>query len=254
MCSILATHMKKMPKTFMSELGISNGAEDVYSLLIKSGSLLIADISKQTGQFRVDTYKYIDELILNELVIQVKVGKRKRYEAVSPEVMYSILKKKESRVIEGVSEMCKIFDGQKNSFGLEVFSGRDGLRLLYDTLVVGARKNAQLLRIESPHDFKLIRRHYSKEYFKRSGFRSGGDLEKFVITNPSTMTGRQRSLNRSAKTVSSKFEPFKFDFTTVIIEDRIAFIDSENEKGVLLRDERFAEYMKAIFWMLYGFL
>ena len=246
--------MKKQSKSFMSELGISKGAEDIYSFLIQSGPTLMADISKETGQFRADTYTRMDELINQGLVMVVKVGKRKKYEAVSPEIMYSILKEKESRVIEGVTEMCKIFDNQKSSFGLEVFSGRDGIRLLYDTLVVNAKKNAELLRIESPHDFKIIKQYYTKAYFKRSGSRSGGDLEKFVITNPATMMGRQRSLNRATKATPQSFAPFKFDFTTVIIEDRIAFIDLEKEKGVLLRDERFAEYMKAIFWMLYGLL
>lgn len=241
-------------KGFFSELGLSSGAESVYLFLIQKGVSILSDISKETHQFRVDTYRYIEELMLHELVIQVKVGKRKKYEAVSPELIYSILKKKESRVIEGVTEMCKIFDTKQNVFQVEVFSGKEGIGSLYEILVKDAKKKAQLCRIESPQDYKKIKKYYPKLYWNRAGFRAGGDIEKFVITNPVTMNTRQKNLNRFSKGVPSKYLPFNFNFTTLLIEDKIAIIDFELEKAILIRDQRFADYMKSIFWMLYGFL
>lgn len=249
----------KKPKSttnqgFFSELGLSSGAESVYTVLIKRGASLVSDISKSTNQFRVDTYKYIEELMQHELVIQVKVGKRKKYEAVSPEIMYSILKKKETKVIEGVTEMCKIFDSKQKVFQIEVFSGKEGIGALYEILVKDAKKNAQLCRIESPQDYKKIKKYYPKLYWKRAGFRAGGDIEKFVITNPITMNTRQKNLNRFSKGVPQKYLPFNFNFTTLLIEDKIAIIDFELEKAILIKDQRFADYMKSIFWMLYGFL
>jgi len=248
------TRLTKQPIGFLRELGISEGAENIYLFLIKTGPSLLSDISKETVQFRVDTYKYIDELIKNELLIQIKYGKRKKYEAVSPEYIYAILKRKESSILDGVTEMLKIYDNQKNSFQIEVFSGKDGISSIFEQLVIHAKKNAKLCRIESPHDYKQNKKYYPKIYWKRAGFRSGGDIEKFVITNPITANTRQKNLNRFSKSIPSKYLPFNNNFTTLIIEDKVAIIDFDNEKGIIIKDIRFAEYMNSIFWMLYGFL
>lgn len=241
-------------KGTLQTLGISDGAEDVYIVLIENGSLLLSDISKKTFQFRPDTYRFIKELLGAGLVTQIQLGKRKKYEAVSPESIYSILKKTEDTVLSGVTKMLEIFDGTQNAFQTEVFEGKDGISALFKILVEKAKKRAQLCRIESPKDYKLLKKYYPKEYWKRAGFRSGGDIEKYVITNPITKNSRQKNLNRSSKSIPDKFLPFAFNYTTLIIEDKVALIDFDNERGMLIRDQRFADYMKSIFWMLYGLL
>lgn len=235
----------------LQELGISSGAELVYLKLLQLGPLLLSDISKETSQFRVDTYAHIKELISYSLVVVVIFGKRKKYEAVSPEHIYSILKQKEVRISNGVTEMLKIFDTKKSSFQMESFAGKEGIGLLYKALVHQAKKNAVLCRIESPKDYKSIKKYYPKEYWKRAGFRSGGDIEKFVITNPATKSMRQKNLNRFTKSIPLKYIPFNFNITTLIIEDKVAYIDFETEKAILINDQRFADYMKSIFWMMY---
>ncbi len=235
----------------LQQLGLSKGAEDIYLMLIENGASLLTDISKKTNQFRADTYRYIKELMEVALVNQVLLGKRKKYEAVSPENIYSILKKKETHVIEGVTNMLKLFDVKQNAFQNETFSGRDGIKELFRIMVRKAKKKAVLCRIESPGDYKLTKRYYPEEYWQRASMRAKGDIEKYVITNPYTHTTRHNKLNRSSKAVPPKFQPFVFDYTTIIIEDKVAFIDFQIEKAILIRDQRFADYMKSIFWMLF---
>ena len=235
----------------LQELGLSKGAEDIYLSLVMKGPMLVAEISKSTNQFRPDTYRYIDELLAMDLIISIVYGKRKRYEAASPESILGILRKKEVRITDSVTELLQIFDRREGSFQTEVFEGKKGLEALYKALVQNAKKKAKLCRIESPKDFKIIRKYYPKEYWNRAGFRSGGDIEKFVVTNPITRDSRQKNLNRSSKATPLKFQPFNHNFTTLIIEDKVAVIDFDLEKGLLIRNERYAEYMKDIFWMLY---
>lgn len=249
--------MKQKPESLkgvLQTLGISPGAEDVYIALIENGSMLLSDISKKAIQFRPDTYKYIKELIQVGLVTQIQLGKRKKYEAVTPEAIYSILKKTENTVVEGVTKMLRIFDSKQNIFQTEFFADKEGISSLYKILVEKAKKKAVLCRIESPKEYKNIKKYYPKEYWKRAGFRAGGDIEKYVITNPVTKNMRNVNLNRSSKSIPERFLPFAFNYTTLIIEDKVAFIDFDNEKAVLIRGQQFADYMKDIFWMLYGLL
>ncbi len=241
-------------KGALQQLGLTKGAEDVYLMLIEDGASLLSDISKKTRQFRADTYRYISELMEFELIIQIQLGKRKKYEAVSPENIYSILRAKEMHITEGVTSMLKLFDVQQNTFQTETFSSKAGIAALYKIMVEKAKRKAVLCRIESPRDYKNMKKYYPKEYWHRASTRMKGDIEKYVITNPATHTIRQKRLNRLSKSVPKKFFPFEFDYSTVIIEDKVAFIDFETEKAILIRDQRFANYMKAIFWMLYGFL
>lgn len=245
---------KESLKGTLRTLGISEGAEDVYIALLEKGGLLLSDISKKTFQFRPDTYRYIKELLEGGLITQIQMGKRKKYEAMSPESIYSLLKKTEDTVVGGVTKMMKIFDARENIFQTEYFAGKEGISSLYRILVEKAKKKAVLCRIESPKDYKAIKKYYPKEYWKRAGFRAGGDIEKYVITNPITKDTRSKNLNRSSKSIPEKFLPFTFNYTTLIIEDKVAFIDFENEKAVLIRGQQFADYMKSVFWMLYGLL
>ena len=237
--------------TPLQELGLSKGAEDIYLSLIEHGPMMVTDISRSTDQFRADTYRHIEELLASGLILSIVYGKRKRYDAVSPESILGILRKKEVRITDSVTELLQIFDRREGSFQTEVFEGKKGIESLYRTLVLNVKRKAQLCRIESPRDYKVIKKYYPKEYWNRAGFRSGGDIEKFVITNPVTRDTRQKNLNRSSKDIPSKFLPFDHNFTTLIIEDRVAIIDFDLEKGLLIKNERYAEYMKDIFWMLY---
>jgi sugar-specific transcriptional regulator TrmB len=252
---------RKMAKTGqkgpLQELGVSAGAEKVYTLLLKTGPALLADIAKEAVQFRPDTYRFIKELKTYNLVMEVLYGKRKKYQAVSPESIYSILKQKENTVVEGVSDLLKVFDTRVTDGALqtEAFAGKEGLMELYRVLVRDAKKKAELYRIESPSDYRIIKKYYPKEYWHRSSSRVGiGDLVKYVITNEQTGAARRKSINRSTKSIPTGKVPFNQDFTTIIIEDKVAYLDFAHERGLLIRDTRFADYMKSVFWIMYNAL
>jgi len=200
----------------LQELGLSSGAEKAYLKLLETGPQLISDIARQSGQFRVDTYRHIDELIEHKLINTVKQGKRKYYEAASPESIFSILKTKEESVTDKVTDLLAIFDRQQSGFSTESFVGRKGIGAAIELLVKDVKKNAELLRIESPFDYRDNKKYYPKAYWGRAS--SKGDLQKIVITNPSTNAARRKYLNRMSKSIPEKHLPFNFNFTTIIIK------------------------------------
>ncbi len=238
-------------KGALQELGLSPGAERAYLNLIESGPQLISDIARQSGQFRVDTYRFIDELIEHKLAKTVRQGKRKYYEAASPESIFSILKAKEDKVADEVTDMLAIFDRQQKGFSIQSFAGKKGLEATYEVLVKDAAKNAELLRIEALRDYHMPKEYYPKIYAQRAFQRNKGDIQKVVITNAQTHATRRRALNRMSKAVPAKYSPFAFEYSTIIIEDKVAIIDYEHERSMVITDKRFASYMRSIFKMLY---
>lgn len=243
--------MSKKSKGPLQELGLSRGAEDVYLALANFGGGDISFIARHADQSRADTYRYISELLECDLIRIVTYGKRKHYEAAAPEAIFALLKNKEDRIIDQVENLAHIFDQQKQGFATETFAGKKGISTVYEILVRDAEPHAQLLRIESPEDHTICKKYYPKIYWYRASSRQKGDLDKYVITNTPTSNTRRRAINRSTKAVPDKHAPFSFNFTTVIIEDKVAYIDFQYEKAFLIRNKRFAEYMKTIFWMLY---
>ncbi len=235
----------------LQELGLSAGAERAYESLAEFGPQGISDIARRTSDFRVDTYGHIEELLHHGLAKAVANGKRRLYEASSPDLIFSILKKKEEKITDHVGDLLRVFDRQKDGMSIDTFAGKKGIMSMYEILIKGARRKADLLRIESPSHYQLMKGYYPKIYWQRVSSRQGGDIERHVITNQKTISSRLRRINRTEKPVPEKHLPFSFDLTTVIIEDKVAYIDHQTEKAFLIRNPRFAAYMASIFWMLY---
>lgn len=235
----------------LQELGLSAGAEELYRTLAEHAESDISDMARMAKQSRTDTYRYIAELLEHNLVRQILRGKRKLYEAVSPDAIFAILKKKEENIIDQVDSLQLIFDRKTQGFGAETYAGKEGLRTVFELLVKDAKKKANLLRIESLNEPHRHKKYYPRIYFQRVSLYHKGDMERYVITNPDMIKGRRKSLNRSIRAVPDTHLPFDFNFTSIIVEDKVAYIDYEHEKAFLIRNKRFAEYMTAIFWMLY---
>jgi sugar-specific transcriptional regulator TrmB len=251
--------MKKTPRTesnrrkngVLQELGLSSGSDQIYELLTEHGPQSITDIARSTEQFRPDTYTHIQELTEKGLVKTITHGKRKLYEASSPDLIFSLLKKKEDAVTDHITRLLRVFDRQQDGASIDTFIGKKGIMSLYEIMIKDAKRGAHLLRIESPNNHRIIKEYYPKIYWKRVTYRQGGDMERYVITNEKAITNRVRRINRSQRSVPEKHLPFNFEITTIIVEDKIGFIDHQTEKAFLIRNDRFAEYMSSIFWMLY---
>lgn len=233
-------------KGMLKQLGFSTLAEQVYFALIKKGSCSIADLAQLTGKHRPAVYKAIPELLSANLISKITRGKRTMYKAESPAVLSALSKSHIENMNSVLPILLETFHNKDKKPKISFFDGKEGISTVYEQLVSSTKKEGAIYRYESPKDYKRNKRYYPALYWRRAG--ATGDIDKYVITNQKTHDKRHRNLNRLSKAVSI---PFEDNITQLIGNDKVIFIDYDTESAILIENERFANFQRNIFKMLF---
>ncbi len=229
--------------------GFSPLADKIYSTLLKSGPVTIANLAKHVGKHRPAIYKELPALLSTKLVNTVKSSKRTLYQASSPTALQSILSQRIKSAEEAISEYTGLFNQQSSRPQLLTLDGRAGISATYEEILRGLPKSATIYRYESPRNYKYNKRYYPRAYWKRAG--AAGDINKYVITNNDTHIARHKNLNRNSKALPDTANKFMYNITQIISKDITAFIDFDTETTVILKHARFAEFQKHLFKALF---
>lgn len=233
-------------KGMLKQLGFSDLAEQVYFALLKKGSCSIVDLAQLTGKHRPAVYKVIPELLTSNLVSKLTKGKRVVYKAESPAVLSVLSKNQIEHMNSTLPILLETFHNKDKKPKISFFEGKEGISTVYEQLVSSTKKEGAIYRYESPKDYKRNKRYYPTLYWKRAG--ASGDIEKYVITNQKTHEKRHKNLNRLSKAVTV---PFEDNITQLIGNDKVIFIDYDTEAAILIENERFANFQRNIFKMLF---
>lgn len=233
-------------KGLLRTLGFSPLAEKIYLNLINKGPANVAELAQVCGKFRPAVYKALPALLTANLVTKVTKGKRIVYKAESPAAISALVKKQAKLVEDILPDLVKTFQQKDQKPKISFFEGKEGIATVYEQLVAGTPKGGAIWRYEAARDYKKNKRYYPSLYWKRAG--STGDIDKYVITNLKTHQKRHQNLNRLSKAVTG---PFEENITELIGNDKVVFVDYDTETAIVIENERFAEFQKTIFKMLF---
>ena len=142
--------------------------------------------------------------------------------------------------------MLEVFHNKDRKPKISFFEGKEGIATVYEQLISGTKKGETIYRYESPKDYKKNKRYYPSLYWKRAG--ASGDIDKYVITNLKTHEKRHKNLNRFSKAVNISFED---NITQIIGNGKVIFIDFDTETAIVIENDRFVDFQKSIFKMLF---
>ncbi|HEY4515594.1 MAG TPA: helix-turn-helix domain-containing protein [Candidatus Paceibacterota bacterium] len=233
-------------KGVLRQLGFSGIAEKIYLTLLKKGSCSIAELAQLTGKHRPAIYKSLPELTSSNLVSKFVKGKRIVYKAESPATISALSKKQIENVNLALPTLLDVFHNKDRKPKISFFEDKEGIATVYEQLISGTKKGEVVYRYESPKDYKKNKRYYPSLYWKRAG--ATGDIDKYVITNLKTHEKRHKNLNRFSKAVSI---PFEDNITQIIGNGKVIFIDYDTETAVVIENDRFVDFQKSIFKMLF---
>ena len=230
----------------LKQIGFSNIAEQIYLILLKKGACSIAEISQFTGKYRPTIYKTLPDLISANLVTKLSKGKRILYNAESPAIISTLIKKQIENTDEILPTLINIFKDKDKKLKASFFEGKEGIATVYEQLISSTKKEETIYRYESPRDYSMNKRYYPSLYWKRAG--STGDVNKCVITNQKTHQKRHKNINRFSKAVDI---PFEDNITELIGNDKVIFIDYDTKTAMMLENKRFADFQRSIFKILF---
>ncbi|MDO8553909.1 MAG: helix-turn-helix domain-containing protein [Candidatus Micrarchaeota archaeon] len=121
----------------LNELGLTPNEAKIYLALIRYGSMGLKDLTKTTGLYRANTYEALDKLSKKSLVSTSFSGKRKTYNAVSPERLKWLLDEKAKRLDSVLPELMEMIKGKQRPT-IDILYGKEGIKtMLDDELEVG---------------------------------------------------------------------------------------------------------------------
>lgn len=239
-------------KAILQKLGLSETEARVYTAILKLGSGTVAAISKTTGFYRPTIYKTLPLLTEKNLVLRFRSGKRTVYAAEKPTVLSSFFEVLQADFKQALPDLLKLYSSARHKPIVRYFEGKEGVRRVYVDLLETVKRGDIIYRYESPKDYRKNKKLYPRLYLERAGDHS--EIEKFVITNKKTHEQRRPQLERYSKYIPPSEDPFEYNITQLIYDNKVAFIDYDTETACIIESAKFSQFQQRIFRLLFSSL
>lgn len=239
-----STHFNK---DILNKLGLDERESEVYLTLLENGPMIPQRIALKTGIKRTTLYEIFPAMIQNGFVVETKDGKRRAFQAVSPEKLISDYEKRYKEIKSAAADLIAIYRMQGLKPEVEIYEGVEGLKKVYkdtlgtigEILVVNqiSRYNKQFL------DWVLA--EYVPERISRN--------IKVRALSEETESARRHMgsiANELRATRHLPFGKFKFRMEIMIYNDNIGFLNIETGSplvGIVIRSKPMAETLSALF-------
>jgi len=230
-----------MNEKLLKGIGLTDIEIKVYLVLLKEGSSLAGDITRNTGIHRRSVYDAIERLIEKGLVSYIKTNNRKYFEAVNPERLLEILKEKEENIKTLLPELNLLKETSKEKKETLFFRGKQALRTVFDDQI---RVGKEICIFGDAVNVKEILKYYFPKFDKA---RIEKKIKTRMIFDESAKTNKQLK-----KIPLSKIKFIKKgnigSMSSYIYGDNITIVTwSENPTAILIREKAVAEGFRSYF-------
>jgi sugar-specific transcriptional regulator TrmB len=121
-----------MRQRVLEDLGLTASEAKIYLVLLELGASLAGTISRNTGIHRRSVYDSIERLIQKGLVSYIKSNNRKYFEAVDPDHLIEILRKREDDIKSILPELKALQQFHEGKNETLFFRGKAALKSAFD--------------------------------------------------------------------------------------------------------------------------
>jgi hypothetical protein len=176
-------------------------------------------------------------------------GKRTIYIAESPRKLEEQLTKLTHTFKEALPDLLQLYSTTIDRPTIKVFSGKKGIRRVYEDLLFTCKKGDTFYRYESHKNYKENKKYLPEQYFER--IRDKQEIDRYIITNEATGKQKKQRLNRLVKYVPAQYDLFTYNITQMIYGSKVAFIDFSSETALVIESQLFAQFQLQIFRLLF---
>lgn len=238
-----------MQKT-LNKLGLTYPEDKIYLSILRLHRTHIVQLSQETGIHRPTIYRVLPLLIEKGLISKIRIGRRTFYIAEDPKNLEALAEEITDEVKKTIPELSRIYTSSQKRPVIRFFEQKQGIRHVYDDMIRSSNKGDATYRYESPRDYKMLKEYYSQSYWKR-GSDKAGEIEKYVITNEQTHVRRSPRINRHSKSIPAVYDNFDYNITELIYKNKVAFIDFDTETATVIENQRFADFQRKLFKLLF---
>jgi sugar-specific transcriptional regulator TrmB len=241
--------MKNSKTAVLKNLGLSINEAATYKAMLTQEFNSVRDIETATELHRPQIYKALEELQSKDLVHVVMRGKRKYYSATSPEKLVALFTQKEKDFFNYIEDLHHMYETSRSHKPDVSFSeGKEAIEKTYMDIANDLKKDEMYYRYMPIS--KMYRSKYIPKNYKQIRDKKG--LERHIITSTHTMHEKSNHLTRSVKAVPESFDLFEYEMGLTIYHDKVVLVDYESESVIEIKHNRFAEFQKKIFKLLFS--
>ncbi|MDO8428144.1 MAG: helix-turn-helix domain-containing protein [Candidatus Diapherotrites archaeon] len=111
---------------YLETAGLSKNEAKVYHALLRSGATNSAELARQSGVHRINTYDVLNSLIAKGLVSFIVEGKQRLFKAENPKQLKQLLQDKLDSLETQLPELEQLFESKKQKVDVRVLSGNEG--------------------------------------------------------------------------------------------------------------------------------
>lgn len=230
--------------------GLNDHSYSIYTTLLRVGSATLTELHRATHIHRTILYARLPELIEQQLVGTLKRKKTTYFFAQPPEQLETRARKNYTQAQDHIAELKNLYETSQDKPRIRYFQGDDIVRVVYEDILATCKKGDVFYRYESPKEYKKIDEWLPKAYFERVCHKK--EIQKFVITNEHTFKTKKKVAERLERAVPASLDPFTYDITQIIYNEKVAYIDFVSKHAWIIEHERFAQFQRQLFKLLFS--
>jgi sugar-specific transcriptional regulator TrmB len=237
-------------KNLLEKLGLTGSEINVYMYLLERGvSMSVMDIAKGLVAHRPIIYKALSLLLEKSLISSTLKGKRKQYQAESPEKLRNMANEVIIDVEETIPDLEDMYKSPKTKPIVKFLEGKKGITYVFADLVDSLKKGDVYYRYSSSKNIDSTNSYLPKDYRKK---RDNKHLERYIIHSQYVELQKKPNLNRNTKVVPPEFDLFDQNIIQLVYGNKVAIVDINTETSFIIENDKFADFQKKIFKLLYS--
>ena len=220
----------------------------VYLILLEYGRLGSTELSERAEIHRPRLADILVKLKDRQFVAEVKVGKRRHFEAVAPYVLTEQAKEFLRDTKHIMPELLRLTTKRKQRDEVTILRGEEGLALCFLDVVQSLKKGELFYQINSAKDQPYVDTIVPETY---RPIRDAKHIERKTITTRYVGEHKKPRLERSLRYIEESDEVFEHNVIQFIYGDKISLLDFNTLTGTVIQNKAIADFQKSIFSTLY---
>ncbi|MDO9231553.1 MAG: helix-turn-helix domain-containing protein [bacterium] len=244
----------------LRKLGLKNQEAEIYLACLKLGKSKISELAKEVDIPRTSIYIYVKNLLNKGYLKKAKKDTVEYFSAINPSVIQEEWQRKIDSFGTMVPSLEKMLDIKNKRSSVEYFDTAEGLRKLYETMLVMKYKTPAFL-IESEEALadsleKLgndFNHRWQKKFLEKGVITQGIITEKMLeIFNNIPKKTKEIAMQRPATVRVIDNQQFPFSINLYLLYPDLSFILVPQENFiVMIKNKNIYQSLSTFFHLLY---
>jgi len=232
-------------------IGLSKEQAKTYLAVLELGEATVQEIAKKSSVKRTSTYYILEQLESQGFAYKTKQRKKTFYIAEKPEELLESFRSRVEKFNKNITGFKAIENQRPKKPRVYLLEGVDGFKKVWQMIFSSGIKE-YLIIVDPREMLTFISSGYITKKIIKEKLRLGIKSRQLVAFSEyaKEIVAKDKKENRISKILP---HVYKISFTTIIFDDKVAFISPHRENLILIIESNdFSKTQRTIFEALWG--